>query len=127
MKMPKIADRGLRWLCVILLLLFGGVVLYLCKADVNGIIRKLLGKQAISSFKPTVIANSLGEPIGTTVAIVPDNSLIHDTSKVTLASGIELQLPDGVKDSNVKSITIVKENTYEIELEHEKLTDVFDA
>ena len=113
----------LKWIGVGLVILFLGWLAYFFSVNIGGLISSIFGTKK-KRIRP--ITNKSGERVGSSVPIVIDNSPLRDTSAIKLETGEEIQLPKGVKDSDVEKVTVVGSD-YTVWRKHENLSDVFDG
>ena len=114
----------LRWTGVVVFIIFAGYIGIIMGKNVGGIINRLLGKN-----KPTkkAVIDSEGNTIGKSVVIKTDANPFRDTSILKTHDGDEIELPKGVRDSNVSRLIKVGEHDYKVVLKHEKVTDIFNS
>lgn len=118
--------KVVKWILFILGLLLGGWVLAFLGVNVGKWISRLTGRSR-NTVKP--ILNREGENIGSSVPIEPDKNPFRDKSILKLINGEEIQLPDGVEDSDVVRIYKSEVKGYNVEVTHEKMlsTDFYAA
>ncbi len=114
----------LKWIAVILVAVLLGWTAYMFKLNIGGIISMITGEK---KKRKTAILNSSGQQVGSVVPIMVSKNPMRDKTKVDLENGTSIQLPKGMKDTDVKHIIKIDINNYEVEAQHETLTDVFDS
>ncbi len=121
--MSKITEV-LRWIGIITVIILAGWLAYAFKVNVGGLLGLISGDK---KKRKTAILNTSGEKVGVSSPIIIDLNPLRDKTTVTLESGDVVQLPKGVKDKDVKGITKIGIDEYEVEVLHAKLSDVFDT
>ena len=112
-----------QWLLVILVILAGWWLGQFFNINVGGWISKILG---LDKKRKGAVLDDEGNQVGEVVGIVKNHSPLRDRNVVTLESGEEIQLPDGVRDTDVERVTRVgTDYTVRRNDEAKRLTDVF--
>jgi len=114
--------KVLKIVAIVAVIVLIGWTAYTFKFNIGGLLARLRGKKKNRSG---AILDESGKTVGTTQPIVIDKNPMRDRTSVTLENGEEVQLPDGVKDTDVERVTVVK-GAFHVEAKHTKLTDVFD-
>lgn len=76
---------------------------------------------------PESVVNASGQPIGTVVEIKERNNPVRDVGVIETVDGQKINLPSGIMDKDVERVTVVGDNSYHVEIKHEKLTDIFNT
>lgn len=113
----------LKYILLILVFIFLGWLAITFKINIGGLISKILGKKK-NPIKPII---SEGEVVGESIPIKENNNPFRDNTILVLEDGTEIQLPDGMKDTDVQSVIQVKPEVYNVKKKHEILTDIFDT
>lgn len=120
----KATWKILQWVLIGLGVVLVGWVAITFKVNIGKYINRLLGKRG---KMPMSILNDSGETIGKEVDIIKKKHPVRDVGVVSTSDGKQIELPKGVKDTDVERVTVVGDNDYRVELKHESLTDVFDT
>lgn len=115
-------ERILRWTAVILLVIFGFWLTAFSGVNFGGAISRLLGKKK----KPPKIVDSSGETNGEVHEIVQNKNPFRDKGQVQLDNGETIDLPDKVQDNDVESVIVVEPEVVDVQIKHDRITDVFD-
>ena len=124
-----IADRKktmkiLQWILIGIGVILLGWLALKFKVNIGKYINNLFGRRG---KMPNAILNSGGEVIGQEVEIVQKKNPIRDRGVIETSDGQKIELPKGVADTQVEKVTLVGTGTYNVEVKHERLTDVFDS
>jgi hypothetical protein len=119
----KAIEKAGKYLIVLLVILVLGWAAIALDVNVGRIINRVLGKKP---QKQRVIRNNKGDQVGTRTGVVRDRNPLRDKGEVKLQTGDTVKLPKGVKDTDVKSVTQISGEVYQVETKHERLTAVFD-
>ena len=119
----EIVLQWFKWILIFLIVLVLGVFALYTKFNLGGLLDKLFGSRR-KNYVPKVL-DAEGKSAGEAIPIVENTSPLRDKSKLELGNGIVLELPKGVQDADVEKVFIIDTDTYDVQLRHGKLTDIF--
>lgn len=115
----------LKWIGVVLLVLLIGWIALFSRFNIGKIIAWLLGRKK-EQVTPKVL-NSLGNDAGTSTLIIKSNNPFRDKSKLKLKNGVEVDLPKGVVDRDVREVVINEPEVVDIHIRHKRFTAIFNG
>lgn len=111
---------------VLLVLLFVVGVGWLCVMvdfNIGGIIRKIWGGGP-KTYTPKIIGPK-GELCGKGKMIFRNPNPARDKTRITVEGGHVIQLPKGVKDTDVFAVLEIEQGVYDVKIKHELTTNIF--
>ena len=121
--MKKI-ETILRWIGAIVIIICLGWLAYTFKFNIGGLVSGILGEK---KKRKKAIVDTSGKIVGVSTPILTDKNPLRDRTKVTLESGDVVQLPTGIKDTDVRRVVKIGIDEYSVEVQHEAFTSVFDT
>jgi len=115
----------LKWIGVVLLVLLVGWIALFSRFNIGKIVAWLLGKKK-ERVIPKVL-DSLGNDAGESTLIIRNSNPFRDKTLLKLKNGIELDLPKGVIDSDVREVIINEPKVVDILIRHKRFTAIFDS
>lgn len=112
----------LQWIMIGLGVVLLGWVAAKFKVNIGKYVNNLTGMR---KKMPTSVVNTSGESIGNVVGIVNRKNPVRDHGVIETTDGQKIQLPKGVSDFDVEKVTVINDTDYNVEIRHEKLTDLF--
>lgn len=116
-------DKWLRIIAAVVVAIALGWLAIALDINIGGLIKRILGKKG----KPeeVEIKNDQGDVVGETTTIIEDPNPLRDKGEVKLSNGDTVDLPKGMKDTDIESVTKVSTGVHRVKSKHGRITDVF--